>query len=124
VILTARLQLVQRRRDEIVKMIQENLSIKKTNQPLSEKSAGSFFKNPGQGKEMSAGYLLEKAGAKKIKIAGASFSKKHANFLINSRNATASDIRDAANQAKEKVREKFNLALEEEVEYIGRWKDV
>jgi UDP-N-acetylmuramate dehydrogenase len=120
VILTAKLQLVQRRRDEILKMMQENLRRKKETQPVGEKSAGSFFKNPAVDKA-AAGYYLEQAGAKKMHIGGASFSKKHANFLINSKNASANDIRALANQAKEAVKEKFDVDLKEEIEYIGRW---
>lgn len=121
VILTATLQLVQRRKDEIMRMMQTNLQLKKKNQPLAEKSAGSFFKNPGSSPEQAAGYLLDKSGAKRLRQGGAAFSKKHANFLINHRNATADDIFGLAQKAKDLVREKYDLELEEEVEYIGRW---
>lgn len=117
-ILTISLQLVQRRKDEIMRMVHDNLKEKRLNQPLEEKSAGSFFKNPDK---YAAGYLLEEAGAKKLHIGGASFSKKHANFLINKKNATAGDVRELAEKAKELVNEKFNIPLEEEIEYIGRW---
>jgi len=121
IILTVRLQLVQRRRDEIVNMIQENLKLKKGKQPLSERSSGSFFKNIGLESELSAGYLLDQSGVKKLKVGGAAFSKKHANFLVNSKNATALDIRMLADKAKKAVKEKFGKDLEEEIEYIGRW---
>lgn len=121
VILTITLQLVKRRRDEILGLMQENLRQKKITQPLSEKSAGSFFKNIDACPEHSAGYLIDKSGAKKIKVGGAAISKKHANFLINQKNATANDLRRLADQVREMVAEKFNFNLEEEVEYIGRW---
>lgn len=121
VILTVTLQLVQRRKDEILRMMQTNSEMKKQSQPLGEKSAGSFFKNPGDGPEKSAGYLLDKAGVKRMRIGGAAFSKKHANFLINRKNATATDVFNLAEKAKEAVKNKFNLDLEEEVEYIGKW---
>ncbi|MEI6498372.1 MAG: UDP-N-acetylmuramate dehydrogenase [bacterium] len=120
VILTAKLQLVQRRRDEILKMMQNNLKRKKDTQPMGEKSAGSFFKNPGPEKN-AAGYYLEQVGAKKMQVGGAAFSKKHANFLINAKNATAADIKSLADQAKLAVKDKFDIDLREEVEYIGRW---
>ncbi len=123
VILTARLQLVQRRRDEISKIIKQNLEIKKLTQPLSEKSAGSFFKNAGEDKTLSAGYLLDSVGAKKFRVGGAAFSKKHANFLINAKNATAADVRTLAEKAKTAVRDKYNCNLIEEVEYIGKWSE-
>jgi len=121
VILTVTLQLVQRRKDEILRMTQENLAVKKKNQPLDEKSAGSFFKNLGALPENAAGYLLDHSGAKKLRVGGAAFSKKHANFLINRKNATASDVHDLAEKAKELVKEKYDCDLEEEIEYIGRW---
>lgn len=119
VILTITLQLVKRRRDEILDLMQANLRKKKVDQPLDETSAGSYFMNPEDNR--SAGLLLDKVGAKKMKIGGASFSKKHANFLINKKNATASDIRKLAEKAKNEVTSKFGIDLREEVEYIGRW---
>ncbi|PIS07879.1 UDP-N-acetylenolpyruvoylglucosamine reductase [Candidatus Berkelbacteria bacterium CG10_big_fil_rev_8_21_14_0_10_43_13] len=121
VILTVTLQLVQRRKDEILRMTQENMAVKKKNQPLGEISAGSFFKNLGALPENSAGYLIDHSGAKKLRVGGAAFSKKHANFLINRKNATASDVHDLAEKAKELVKEKYDCDLEEEIEYIGRW---
>lgn len=121
VILTVKFQLVRRRRDEILGIMQDCLKQKKLNQPIGEKCAGSFFKNPGSAKEQSAGYLLDKIGAKKMKVGGAAFSKKHANFLINKKNTTAGDIRRLAEKAKSLVEDKFNVDLEEEIEYIGKW---
>lgn len=121
VLLTVKLQLVMRRRDEIISLMQQNLKAKMSSQPLSEKSAGSFFKNLSSNANNSAGYLLDQAGAKKIRVGGAAFSKQHANFLINRKNATASDIKNLANKAKSLVKDKFNKDLEEEVEYVGTW---
>lgn len=121
VILTVKLRLARKRKDEILRAIRENLEWKKESQPLAEKSAGSFFKNPGKIKEQSAGFLLDKTGAKKLKSGGASVSKKHANFIVNSKNATAKDIRRLADMMRLNVRESYNIDLEEEVEYIGKW---
>jgi UDP-N-acetylmuramate dehydrogenase len=121
VILTATIQLVQRRKDEILRMMQENIALKKKSQPLDEVSAGSFFKNIGLGRDNAAGYLLESAGAKRLRIGDAAFSKKHANFLVNKKNATATDIKTLAETAKGLVKEKFNKDIDEEIEYIGRW---
>ncbi len=121
VILTASLRLPQKRNDEILKLIHENLKIKQNKQPYGEKSAGSFFKNLGKSPEQSAGYLLEKSGAKKLKVGGASFSKKHANFIINKGTASATDIKKLAEMARMAVVENFDLNLQEEVEYLGEW---
>jgi len=121
VILTATIQLVQRRKDEILRLMQEHLSEKKRVQPLGEISAGSFFMNSNEGKGGAAGYMLDKVGAKNLRVGGAAFSKKHANFLINKKNASATDIKNLALKAKELVKDKFDITLNEEVEYIGRW---
>ncbi|MEI8143235.1 MAG: UDP-N-acetylmuramate dehydrogenase [Candidatus Berkelbacteria bacterium] len=121
IILTVTLQLARRRKDEILSMMKECLDKKKKTQPLDESSAGSFFKNPGQTKEMSAGYLIEKVGGKKMKVGGSAVSSKHANFLVNKNNASAKDIQDLAAKIKETVAEKYNVKLEEEIEYIGNW---
>lgn len=112
VILTAHLRLPQKRNDEIIKLIQESLAMRKEKQPLGEKSAGSFFKNPGKLPEQAAGYLLDKSGAKKLRSGGAAISKKHANFIVNSRDATANDVRKLADSAKQLVRDNFDVTLE------------
>ena len=101
--------------------MQENLKIKKLSQPLGVKSAGSFFKNPGIEKEQSAGFLLDRSGAKRFRVGDAVVSRQHANFVINRNKATADDIRRLAGQMKDAVRGEFRTNLEEEVEYIGKW---
>jgi UDP-N-acetylmuramate dehydrogenase len=121
VILTARFRLTPRRKEEIMSSMQENLAKKRASQPLTEKSAGCFFKNLGSVPEQAAGYLLDKSGAKKLKIGDAKVSKMHANFIINSKKATAREIRKLAKMASDLVEENFNIKLEEEIEYIGKW---
>lgn len=121
VILTVKIQLARRRKDEILNLVRQAILKKKQAQPLEEKSAGSFFKNPGVVKEKTAGFLLDRAGAKKIRIGGAAVSKKHADFIINRKNATASDIRKLADKVRAMVKIDFDIELEEEVEYIGKW---
>lgn len=121
VILTVKLQLSSSKREVVLDRMRKVLIEKKSKQPLESWSAGSFFKNPGHVKEQSAGYLLDKAGAKKIKVGKAIVSKKHANFIVNKGGAKADDVRRLAEQLKIKVRDEFRVNLEEEVEYVGRW---
>jgi len=121
IILTAHLRLPQKRSDEILKSIKENLAARKEKQPYGERSAGSFFKNPGKLPEQAAGYLLDKSGAKRVKFGGATVSRKHANFIINQQNATAKDVKKVADNVKQLVYDNFDVLLEEEVEYIGEW---
>jgi UDP-N-acetylmuramate dehydrogenase len=76
------------------------------------KVAGSFFKNPTATK--SAGYLIDKAGLKGLKIGDIEISQQHGNWLMNLGNATQKDILEVAKKAKETVKEKFGLDLEPE----------
>jgi UDP-N-acetylmuramate dehydrogenase len=94
-----------------------NLKIKQSTQPVSQASAGCFFKNP-PGAE-SAGFLIEQAGMKKARCNGAMVSDLHANFIVNHGNACARDILDLAGQVRKRVYEKFGINLKEEVKTIG-----
>lgn len=120
-ILTVQMRMAQKRTDEIIKKIQENLSYRALKQPLGERTCGSWFKNPGKLPEQAAGYLLDKSGAKKMRVGGAIVSKKHANFLVNRNNATSSDLKRLAEIAKQAVIDNFDVKLEEEIEYVGEW---
>jgi UDP-N-acetylmuramate dehydrogenase len=96
----------------------ENILRKRTKkQPVSFPSAGSFFKNPEQGK--AAGRLIEKAGLKGKKIGGAQVSEKHANFIINTGGASASDILGLMVFIQKAVYRAFNIELEPEVKIVG-----
>jgi len=121
IILSVKLQLAQGRKDVILRKMQENMKTKRDSQPLGVKSAGCFFRNPGVGREQSAGFLLDRSGAKRFKVGDAVVSKLHANFVVNKNKATADDIRRLAGQMKDAVRAEFRTVLEEEVEYIGKW---
>lgn len=121
VILSVKLRLAHKRKDEIIRQIRKNIQDKKKKQPLLEKTAGSFFKNPGLSPEQSAGFLLDQSGAKKFKVGGAKVSGKHANFVVNLNNASGEDIRRLAELMREAVKNNYGVILEEEVEYIGKW---
>ena len=95
---------------------------RKATQPLKFRSAGSIFKNPRN--EKAAGYLIDKAGLKGTNKGDAIISEKHANFIVNLGNATASDVFDLILLAKKKVAEKFNINLELEIKLIGFSKDL
>ena len=80
------------------------------------KSAGSTFKNPPGS---SAGYLIEQVGLKGERYGQAQFSPKHANFMMNLGGATASDVRHLMDLARARVKERFGIELEPEIEFIG-----
>lgn len=84
------------------------------------KSCGCVFKNVGN---ISAGKLIEDCGLKGFKIGNAEVSIEHANFLIN-KGSSSKDVYQLIRFVKEKVFEKFNVELEEEVIYIGEFNDL
>jgi UDP-N-acetylmuramate dehydrogenase len=100
-------------------------------------SAGSFFKNvndrdlaeslatlPSALKKagvVPAGYLIEEAGLKGRRFGGAMIGVRHANFILNVGDATASEIYRLAQIAVGQVRAQFGVTLEEEVLYLGDW---
>ena len=85
-------------------------------QPLGSWNAGSIFKNPA---DNSAGRLIEGAGLKGLTFGGAQISEKHANFIINTGQAKASDVRSLISIIHSKVKEKYNISLELEIKIIG-----
>ncbi len=80
-------------------------------------SLGSVFKKVG---DIGAGYYIEQAGLKGVRIGGAEVSQKHANFIINVANATSGDFVSLVTLIENSVYEKFGVKLEREVRYIGR----
>ena len=89
---------------------------KKIQDELLSSPVGHLAKKYGK---IPAGFLIESCGLKGTQRGGARISEKHANFLINYKNATAQDILDLATLVKEKVFFRYNIVLEEEVQYIG-----
>ncbi len=93
------------------KEMNELFSKMRDNQPQTP-SAGSCFKNPlGD----SAGRLIEQVGLKGFNKNGMSFSKVHANFLVNDGGGTFEDAIFLINLAKQKVKSEFNMDLQTEV---------
>ena len=96
--------------------IQKEIMEKKlANQPLNERNAGCIFKNP---KNNSARKVIENCSLIDFKIGGAKVSLKHANFIINEKDATSEDVLDLIKYIKKIVFEKTNIQLKEEVKYI------
>ena len=90
---------------------------RKETQPLKYRSAGSIFKNPSE--EIAAGYLIDQAGLKGMKIGGAEISEKHANFIINKGGAKSKDIISLIEIIKKEVLNKFNIQLKLEIKLLG-----
>lgn len=84
-------------------------------QPREFPNGGSVFKRP---KGMYVGPMIEKLGLKGVSIGGASVSKKHAGFIVNSNEASGRDILGLIQLIQEKVKESFGVTLEVEQRII------
>lgn len=91
----------------------EILEERKLKQPLQHPTTGSVFKNPPNGK--SAGWHLDKAGLKGRTIGGAKVSKEHANWIINTGNASSTDVLQLMSIMQDEVEKIFNISLKPEV---------
>jgi len=116
VVLYATIILTIGSKEEIKAACRRYQELRKKKQPLTEPSAGSFFKNPPK---MSAGSLIDQAGLKGHSIGGAKISGKHANFIINTGNASATDILDLMRLVQDTVYKRFGVRLEPEVRILG-----
>ena len=94
----------------------ENISKRKSKQPLEYPNAGSIFKRP---KGYFAGALIEQSGFKGKFVGGAMVSPKHSGFIINTGKATASDVSNLIYLIKDKVYKEFGVILECEIKTLG-----
>ena len=95
---------------------------RKEAQPSGIKTFGSTFKNPEDPRAggRSAGVLLDEAGCRGLRVGGARFSEKHANFVENMGDATTADVVALMAEGRRRVRERFGVTLEPEVQLLGR----
>ncbi len=100
----------------IKEAMDDNLQKRKDKQPLEYGSAGSTFKRPTG---YFAGALIEQSGLKGYTVGGAQVSEKHAGFVINKNNATATDVINLIRDVQKIVYDKFGVMLETEVKIIG-----
>ena len=96
--------------------MEANLARRKKSQPLNEPSCGSVFRNP-EGEHAAA--LIEKLGLKGTRIGGACVSDVHANFIVNTGDATAHDVRELISLIAAKVYEAYGIKLAPEVRFLG-----
>ena len=67
----------------------------------------------------SAGALVDRAGSQECTAGSARVSTTHANFIVNEGGASAAEIRELIERCKQDVRERFGVALREEIVYLG-----
>ena len=102
--------------DEIEAKMEENNASRREKQPIEFPSSGSTFK---RGADYIAAKLIDEAGLKGYRIGGAEVSTKHAGFVINTGDATATDVIALIEHIKNVVYEKFGVMLQEEVVTLG-----
>jgi UDP-N-acetylmuramate dehydrogenase len=142
IILSAKFSVKYGDKKEISKIMQECMQKRIQTQPLSESSAGCVFRNTkveeifpenlkklfqvfpelkiisAESKQIPSSFLIDKAGFKGMKVGGAEISQKHANFIVTHKDAKARDITLLIEKIKDGVKEKFGVALNEEVQFI------
>ena len=96
--------------------MEANLTTRKKQQPINEASCGSVFKNP---EGLSAGALIEQLGLKGRRIGGACISEMHANFIVNTGQASARDVLGLMELVQAKVNETHGIQLTPEVRFLG-----
>ena len=116
IILEAKLKLQKGKKEDIEKQMKEYLNQRKEKQPLEYPSAGSTFKRQ---EGVITAKLIDECGLKGYKIGGAMISEKHAGFIVNTGDATAKDVIELIKYVKDKVYEKFNVRIQEEVKLVG-----
>lgn len=140
VILGAMLRLRESDPESVMKKMVENIRFRAQSQPLAGRSEGCAFKNvelalcpPAayladthseftrfkNAEFLPAGFLIDKAGLKGLKIGGAMVSEQHGNFIIADESAKEEDISWILRIIKNKVLENYSIALEEEIRLIA-----
>jgi len=114
IILSAVLKLTKGDKKSIHELMIDTMRKRYEKQPLEYPSAGSVFKRPRP--DFYVGTAIESLGLKGYQIGGAQVSEKHAGFIINKGNATASDVLKLIDFVKGKVKEFYGVELETEVE--------
>jgi UDP-N-acetylenolpyruvoylglucosamine reductase len=107
--------------DSVKATLAEMRAARRAAQPSGIKTFGSTFKNPEdpRAEGRSAGVLLDEAGCRGLTVGGARFSEKHANFVENPGHATTADVIALMAEGKRRVRERFGVELEPEVQFLG-----
>lgn len=116
IILNTTLKLEHGEKEKIAEKMNELTILRESKQPLEYPSCGSVFKRPTG---YFAGQLIQNANLQGYRIGGVEVSKKHAGFIVNIDNGTASDYKKLIEHVQKVVFEKFNVLLETEVKFIG-----
>lgn len=114
--LEATLSLQKGQKEKLLEVNKDRRQRRLREQPLEYPSAGSVFRNP---EGMASGKLIDDLGLKGLSKGDAQISEKHANFIINRGNAKATDIKELMEFTKNLVKEKYNVDLKIEQEFVN-----
>jgi UDP-N-acetylmuramate dehydrogenase len=117
VVLEAKLALIEEPPAKLKEMQARLFRWRKAGTPFDQPCCGSVFKNPGGPR--TAGMLIDESGLKGFTIGGAQVSPLHANYIVNTGNATASDVLKVIEHVRKTVAKKTGVELELEVKVIG-----
>ncbi|HKE06744.1 MAG TPA: UDP-N-acetylmuramate dehydrogenase [Candidatus Acidoferrum sp.] len=110
--LAVKLELPSKPYAEILQGIRICNEKRRSSQPLGQKSAGCIFKNPPGG---SAGRMIDELGLKGFSHGDARVSERHANFFVNTGQASAADMLALIADVRERVQQAYGVTLENEV---------
>ncbi|MBF0781016.1 MULTISPECIES: UDP-N-acetylmuramate dehydrogenase [unclassified Granulicatella] len=116
IIIGATLKLEHGNKESILEKMTELNHLRQSKQPLEYPSCGSVFKRP---EGYFAGKLIQDANLQGKRIGGVEVSKKHAGFMVNIDNGTATDYKHLIAYVQQEVKRQFNVDLETEVRFIG-----
>jgi UDP-N-acetylmuramate dehydrogenase len=118
-VVEAAVQLERGDGEEAKRMMAKLTAERSETQPIKTKNCGSVFQNPPGD---SAGRLVQAAGLKGERQGAAVVSTLHGNFIVNEGGARAKDVAALIGHVRTEVKRRFNIELETEVEFVGRWK--
>lgn len=115
----------------IQKHMDEIRERRENSQPIRERTGGSTFANPdattlsqaGLPEDKKVWQLIDESGCRGLMVGGAQMSEKHANFMINTGNATANDLENLGEEVRKRVADKFGITLRWEIKRIGEKKN-
>ena len=104
-------------KEQIKAKMDEISTARQQTQPINQKTGGSTFANPDGYK---AWQLVDQVGMRGFTIGGAQFSPLHCNFMVNTGNATATELEELGEMARAKVMEQTGVELKWEIKRIGK----
>jgi UDP-N-acetylmuramate dehydrogenase len=125
IVLEATVRLREEEPARLEEAVAEMFEWRQRGTPFNQPCCGSVFKNPAgpswkrEDGPRTAGQLIEAAGLKGFTVGGAQVSPMHANYFVNTGEATAADVRRLIEHVQGVVQEKFGVRLEPEVKLIG-----